>query len=91
MKVILNKCYGGFSLSQACADKHSYEIYPWQDDARTDPQLVAEVEHDADWASGESASLYVVDIPDNTTDWYVDSDDGFESIIYVVDGKLHWA
>lgn len=91
MKMILNKCYGGFSLSQACADKYGYDIYPWEDNARFDPRLIAEVERDSDWASGPMASLHVVNIPDNTTDWRRENHDGIESVVFVVDGKLHWA
>ena len=91
MKMILNKCYGGFSLSQACADKLGLDIFPWKKEVRFNPQLIAEVERDSDWASGNVASLQVVNIPDDATDFHIDTHDGIESVVFVVDGKLHWA
>ena len=39
---------------------------------------------------GDFAKLEVVEIPDNTTDYEFDEEDGYESIIYVVDGKIHY-
>ena len=40
---------------------------------------------------GYCAELEVVEIPDGATDYYLNEYDGMESIIYVLDGKLHWA
>lgn len=89
MKIVLNKCFGGYSVSQACADALGESSRYMVD--REDPRLIEMVERDSKWASGTSAKLAVVELPDNTTDWEMDEYDGIESIIYVVDGKIHHA
>ena len=89
MKIIINKCYGGYGLSNKALNSLGIEYEG--DIERTDPRLVEIVEADAEKASGKFAKLKVVEIPDEATDYSVDEYDGFESVIYVVDGKLHWA
>lgn len=94
MKFVLNKCYGGFGLSdwalwKLYIDPHNID---WDDfPARDDPELVSLVEQYPNKVSGDCAELQVVEIPDNTTDWEMDEYDGFESITYVVDGKIYHA
>lgn len=92
MKVILNKCYGGFSLSpQAIAAARIDDSWSYGN-ARFNKSLIRLIEkHGSQWASGLYADLHVVSIPDEATDYHIDEYDGMESIIYVVDGKLHWA
>jgi hypothetical protein len=90
MKIVVNKCFGGFSLSDA-AVKALHLNSPYDDIERTDDKLVHLVETDADAASGYCAKLRVVELPDNTTDWELDEYDGAESIIYVVKGKIYHA
>lgn len=91
MKIVLNKCYGGFSLSvnayTALGLKHTYSEID-----RTDERLIALMEeHGSAWVSGGLAKLVLVELSDNCTDWEMDEYDGFERITYVVDGKLHHA
>ena len=91
MKIVLNKCYGGFSLSagacKALGLKSRYTII-----ARNDERLISLMEeHGSEWVSGDCAALVPVDIPDNCTDWEMDEYDGWERITYVVDGKLYHA
>ena len=82
MKVVLNKDYGGFGFG--VADQYEDLVFQFDED-RTAPELVAFVEeHPA-----ECGDLAAVEIPDTTTDWEVDEYDGWETIIYVVDGKIH--
>lgn len=87
MKIVLNRCFGGFSLSNFAVNylglSSSYEQIP-----RTDPKLVKLVEKDAKKASGPMARLRVVEIPENCTDWEINDYDGSESLICVIDGKL---
>lgn len=90
MKIVINRCFGGFSLSDD-AVRRLYLESPYSDIERTDPRLVALVEEDAEMASGYCAELAVVEIPDTATDWEVDEYDGAESIIYVVDGLIYHA
>lgn len=91
MKIVLNKCYGGFSLS-ADACKALGLKSPYAMIARNDERLIALMEeHGSAWVSGVSAKLVLVDVSDNCTDWEMDEYDGVERITYVVDGKLHHA
>ena len=90
MKFVLNGCFGGFSLSDEAykffglASSHS-------DINRQNPLLIEKVEQNSEWVSGDCAELYVVEVPDTCTDWEIDEYDGLESLIYVVDGKIHHA
>lgn len=88
MKIVINGCFGGFSLSEAameaCGTNWSHD-----EDQRTNPILIEMVEHNAEAASGRCAKLEVVEIPDSATDWELDEYDGVENITYVVDGKIH--
>lgn len=86
MKVVINNDFGGFSLSEEYALSRGLRSgYDYID--RADAQLVADVEAGKD-VSGKYASLAIVVIPDNATDYEITEYDGFESIIAVVDGKI---
>ncbi len=82
MKVVINKCFGGFSLS-----KRAYEELgiPWDkygyamNEDRTNPKLVEVVEKLGVLANGQHASLSVVEIPDDIK-WSIDEYDGNECI-----------
>ena len=84
MKIVVNRCYGGFSLSQK-----AYEFLglKWDDfgfkykdhDLRTDPKLIECVETLGEDANGRWAVLEVVEIPDNIS-WEIDEYDGVETI-----------
>lgn len=91
MKIVVNKEYGGFGISEEA----EMMLVPWFDvydkKNRTHPVLVEVVEALGIRANGRYAQLSVVEIPDTATDWDISDYDGFESIVYVVDGKLHWA
>lgn len=86
MKFVLNKCYGGFGLSD-WAEEQIGCSEPYRDDS----EFISLVEQYPDKVSGSCAELVIVEIPDNTTDYEIDEYDGFESITYVVDGKIHHA
>ncbi len=89
MKIVINKCYGGFGISDEYEKKLGVDSWDMRD-LRTDERLVDAVEKDPEGVSDTYAALRVVEIPDEATDYYIDEYDGMESIIYVVDGKLHW-
>ena len=82
MKVVINRCYGGFSLSEKA---YKYLGVPWNgyglaysdEEDRTDPNLVKCVETLGDDASGACAELKVVDIPDDVK-WEIEEYDGLE-------------
>ncbi len=91
MKIVLNKCYGGFSLSPMACNKLGLK-HPYAMIERTDERLIMLMhEYGSKDISGYTANLVMVDLPDNCTDWEIDEYDGLESITYVVDGKLHHA
>jgi len=81
-KVVINVCYGGFSLSDEARQdyrKRSGKDF-WDYDAeRDDPILVSIVEEYGESADGNCAQLKVVEIPDDV-EWEIDEYDGFEHI-----------
>lgn len=97
MKIVVNRCYGGFHLSNKAKNKLAKAVGVktvdlWVEDYREHPALVAIVEEMGVKAYDASVSeLKIVEIPDNATDWELDECDGFEDVIYVVDGKIHHA
>lgn len=90
MKIVINKCFGGFDVSKKALKELGVNYWGEDEDSRKDSRLVAMVEKDSEMASGRNAKLAVVEIPDEATDYHLDEYDGFEDIIYVLDGKLHW-
>jgi hypothetical protein len=84
MKVVLNKCYGGFGLSRDAYDHMGIEwdghgIYGSGYEDRTDPKLVAAVEALGSKANGSYANLAIVNIPDDI-EWFIDDYDGIETL-----------
>lgn len=84
MKVVVNKCYGGFSLSEKAYEFLGLEWdgygYAYNDyDLRTDEKLIKCVETLGNKASGRFANLKVVEIPDDV-EWEIDYYDGIEKI-----------
>ena len=82
MKIVINTCFGGFSLSESAYlelgipwNGYGYEY----DDDRTNPKLVEVVELLGADANGRHAQLKVVEIPDDV-DWYIDEYDGRETV-----------
>lgn len=94
MTFVLNKCYGGFSLSDFAVEKLGLEDecdFDCGDELMVDALASLIVEFGSEKCSGDCASLQVVEIPDDCTDYEVNEYDGFESITYVVGGKLYHA
>ena len=88
MKFVLNKCFGGFDLSEEAQEilgQADYEI------RRDDPNLLALIEEKGiQFVQGKYAKLKVVEVPESATDFTLDEYDGWERIIYVVNGKLNF-
>lgn len=89
MKMIINDCYGGFGVRQEVLDELELNDFS-EEELRTAARLIEEIENGKD-VSDDYAELKVIEIPDESTDYYLDEYDGLESVIYVVDGKLNWA
>ena len=86
MKLVLNRDYGGFGYG--VADEYEDFVRDFSDEEdRARPEIIAFVESHPD----ECGDLEVVEIPDTATDWEIAEYYGWESVIYVVDGKIHHA
>ena len=89
MKIVINKCFGGFGLSEKAKEilsiDNSFDEYQID---RNDPKLIEVVETLGDEANGNYARLRVVNIPDDSTDWEIDEYDGAEKVLFVVNGKI---
>ena len=89
MKIVINDCFGGYGLSEDFLEKYGKEFNGFE---RSYPRLIAAIEEfGEEKSSGYAAKLRIVEIPDDCTDYYVNEYDGAEEVIYVKDGKLHWA
>lgn len=86
MKLVVNCCFGGFSLNRDIAKKLGVSRY--DSNVRNNEELIALIESGMD-CNGYSADLQVVEFPDNCTDYEISDYDGCETVIYVVDGKIH--
>ena len=96
MKVVINVCFGGFSLSDRAKsllpvryDENGNVIDPddvytrgvGNDNQRADPDLVKVVETLGPLASGNCSELSIVEIPDEPgLLWHVDEYDGRERV-----------
>ena len=83
MKVIINDCHGGFSLSRVAIARYveltgfeQESIYD-REIARDNPLLIQVVEELGALADGHFARLKIVEIPDDV-EWYVEEYDGLE-------------
>jgi len=99
MKVVINRCYGGFGIPEKL-HKHfdENELYEYEYPntmegrrMRTDEALIEFIETYGDDGAYEFgySELWVVEIPDNATDWIVTTYDGYETLHWVVDGKIY--
>lgn len=82
MKVVINNCFGGFSLSK---EAYEYMGIEWDgfgfafENDRKNPKLADVVEQLKEKADGFCANLKVVKIPDGV-EYEIDDYDGMESI-----------
>ncbi len=79
MKIVINSCYGGYSLSEAAYNELGipWDGYGYCKLKRSDPKLVSCVEKLGTKANGECAELEIVEIPDDV-DWEICDYDGKE-------------
>ena len=89
MKAVINRCFGGFGLSEKAAkwlglkwDNFGFFHYIEYDNGhhhRDDPRLIACVEALKEEANGDFADLEIVEFPDGIS-WYIDEYDGIECV-----------
>lgn len=90
MKIVVNRCFGGFRIAKYI--EKNYFDKPYYEIERTNAKLIYLIETlGSDAVSGPDSKLRIVEIPDTATDWEISDFDGKESLTYVVDGKLHHA
>jgi len=82
MKIVVNRCFGGFGLSK---EAYAFLGLEWDDygfkynEDRTNPKLVECVEKLGENASGSHARLRVVEVPDDI-EWKISDYDGQEKV-----------
>lgn len=94
MKIAINKCYGGFGLSQAVYKELGIEWDGYgyltnedlgiksdnQEAYRSDPRLISAIEKIGEKeSSGSMSAIRIVDIPDDVQ-WEINNYDGIETI-----------
>ena len=84
VKMVINGDFGGFGYGVAEEFREFVEQY---EDNRFALELVKFVEEHPE----ECGDLEVVGISEGFTDYYIEEYDGSESVLYVLDGKIHWA
>lgn len=89
MKLVLNREYGGFSLPEEFCTQ--YNMKEFEDIDRTDDRLINFVENHGGHVKVFCGELAITEIPDESTDYCINEYDGLESVIYVLNGKIHWA
>lgn len=88
MKIIINANYGGYHVPEEIVELLGLRSR-WDGDnhaVRTNPLFIQWVE-----AHKGETELAVVEIPQGATDYMFQEYDGLESVIYVLDGKIHFA
>lgn len=82
MKVVVNRCFGGYQLSKKAYEFLGLEWDGWGiglKEDRTNPKLVECVETLGEDANGAAGELEVVEIPDGV-DYEISEYDGVETI-----------
>lgn len=95
MKILINRCYGGFGLSKEALDiycekkginpgkwNNAWKFYEEFSDTsidRTDPILISVVEELGEKANGQCAKLSIIEIPDDLV-YNIHDYDGMESV-----------
>ena len=82
MKIVINRCYGGFALSQEAYEYLGAAKNSWYNHHivnRTDPDLIKCVETLGKRANSKIARLKIVEIPDDVK-WKITQDEGLEQI-----------
>jgi hypothetical protein len=83
MKIAINRCYGGFGLSEKALnlynEKTKTEIDYSRDIDRADPILIEVLELLGDEANTRFSKLKIVEIPDGV-EWEIAEYDGYEHV-----------
>lgn len=88
MKIVINKCFGGFSVNDNIVKMLNLESRYDLEDDRTNARLIKIMEDGYFNVNDENSDLEIVEIPDEATDYMITEYDGYENILYVLDGKI---
>ena len=81
MKLLINKCYGGFGLSNKAMTRYKAESgnpVAWQWDIERDDELLVKIVEELGKESwGDFSQLEIVNVPDGVK-WQIDEYDGME-------------
>lgn len=94
--ILLNRCFGAFQLSKEAEEKVNYinkpEYSQCKEIWRTDPDIIAIFDSmGSDKFSGSCSKIEKITLPDGITDLMINEYDGVETVIYVLEGKIHGA
>lgn len=87
MKIVINKCFGGFSVNDNIVKMLNLESRYDLEDDRTNAKLIELIESGVN-VNNDYSDLVVVEIPDDATDYMINEYDGYENVLYVLDGKI---
>lgn len=93
MKILVNCCYGGFGFSDfgVAKLKENNLINDDSDlDIRTNPEVIKLAEKYGDALFDEYSDVEIEELPDGITDYDIQEYDGYETVIYVLDGKINY-
>jgi hypothetical protein len=91
MKIVINRCFGGYGLSEEAVKKLAAVGCPaitvkdkkcfvnYHHEIRNNPYLIAVIEELGAAADGKNARLKVIEIPDDVN-WEISDFDGMETI-----------
>lgn len=86
MKIVINRDWGVFALPKEYCETHKCSRYDFCDKQTRQSEDLIRIVADENY----KGTLKVCEIPDENTDWKIDDYDGMESIVYVLNGKLHY-
>jgi hypothetical protein len=78
-KIVINRCFGGFGLSEEALKLLGTESYMDYDEDRENPKLIEVVEKLGAAANGGYSKLRIVEIPEDV-EYTIEEYDGVESI-----------
>ena len=87
MKIVINECFGGFAVNDNIVKILNLESRYDLEDDRTNAKLIELIESGVN-VNDDYSDLVVVEIPDDATDYTIEEYDGWETILYVLDGKI---
>lgn len=93
MEILVNYSSYGFDFSDfGTAKLKENNITDYEDgiEIRTNPEVIKLFEKYGDELFNERSDVELEIIPDNITDFAIVENDGYETLFYVLDGKIHY-